>query len=162
MLFGDALEFLGTISPRGSNMSRFDLSDGEFALLEPFLPPEYSGKAGRPFKPHRVILNAVLWVAHTGAAWRDLPERYGPWETAYCRLREWCDSGLIERIFEALRPSPERAELSLASIDGTSVRAHKSAAGAPKKRRGVRRAKPEAPSARTQSRRLLDESPSRR
>jgi transposase len=133
-LFGHRLEFLGAISLRGHLVSRFDLTDEEFALIVPFLPPEYSGKAGRPYKPHRVILNAILWVNHTGAAWRDLPDRYGPWETAYSRFREWCDSGLIERIFDELRPSPERADLSLASIDGTSVRAHKSAAGGPKKR----------------------------
>lgn len=117
-------------------MRRFELSDQEFALLEPLLPPARSGKRGRPFGSHRAALNGILWVLRTGAPWRDLPEHYGPWSSVYDRYRRWRDNGLIARLLDALRASGRAAGLAdadFAAIDGTIVRAHKSAAGAQKK-----------------------------
>lgn len=63
---------------------RHELSDEEWAKLAPLLPPRKT--AGRYYRDHRQILNAMLYWLHTGVPWRDLPERYGPWETVYSRL----------------------------------------------------------------------------
>lgn len=63
----------------------------------------------------------------SGAAWRDLPERYGPWQTVYKRFKEWSESGLIEKIFHELS---EDADLQDISIDSTYIKAHKASAGA--------------------------------
>ncbi len=59
-------------------MARYDLSDEEFALLQPHLPPERSGRRGKPYRSHRDVLNGIFWILRSGAPWRDLPERYGP------------------------------------------------------------------------------------
>ena len=119
-------------------MARYDLSDEEFALLEPLLPPERSGKAGNPYRPHRVVLNGMFWVLRSGAPWRDVPERYGPWKTVYDRFRRWRHGGLFPKILEALEARARKAEaidFEFAAVDGSTVRAHKSAAGARKKGR---------------------------
>ena len=47
---------------------------------------------GRPPKDHRLILDALLWLARTGAPWRDLPERFGPWRTVATRFYRWTRS----------------------------------------------------------------------
>ena len=61
-------------------MRRYELSDQQWARLEPLLPHRaHHGRAGRPFNDHRPLVNGILWVLHTGAPWRDLPRRYGPW-----------------------------------------------------------------------------------
>ena len=60
-------------------MYRHELSDQQWARIEPFLPHRtHRGKAGHPFNDHHRIINGILWILHTGAPWRDLPERYGP------------------------------------------------------------------------------------
>ncbi|HEX6015306.1 MAG TPA: transposase [Geminicoccaceae bacterium] len=63
-------------------MHRHELTDGEWASLEPLLPKR---RTGRPPKEHRAIVNALLWLAKAGAPWRDLPERFGPWRTVATR-----------------------------------------------------------------------------
>ncbi len=83
-------------------MARFDLTDAEFERLRPFLPDQH-GKAGRPRHDDRTVLNGILWVLRTGAPWRDLPERYGPWTTVNSRSYRWRESGLWQRILEGCR-----------------------------------------------------------
>ncbi len=61
-------------------MRRGDLTDEQWVLLDPLLPP-HKPNIGRPNKDHRRIVNGFLWINRTGAPWRDLPERYGPWRT---------------------------------------------------------------------------------
>ncbi len=72
-------------------------------------------------------LIGIQWIARSGAAWRDMPERYGPWQTAYKRFVQWQESGLLERIFHELG---EDADLEDISIDSTCIKAHKASAGA--------------------------------
>ena len=123
-------------------MSRYELTDEEFALLEPFLPPERSGKAGNPYKSHRQVLNGIFWILRSGAPWRDLPERYGAWKTVYDRFLRWSHEGLFQRILDALQAQARKTDkigFDFSSVDGSTVRAHKSAAGAEKK--GLRRRK---------------------
>lgn len=70
-------------------MHRHELSDLEWQRLEPLLPPE-QGRRGRPLElPNRIFLNAIFYVAKTGAPWRDLPERFGPWKTIHTRFTRW-------------------------------------------------------------------------
>ncbi len=93
------------------------------------LPPENTGKRGRPRKCNRTILNGMVWIARSGAPWRDLPERYGPWETVYSRFRKWIEDGILDNIFRILSLDAEFEELSM---DASIVQAHQHSAGAKK------------------------------
>jgi len=115
-------------------MRRHELTDEQWARLEPLLPPAKPW-SGRPNLDHRQILNGILWLAKTGAPWRDLPERYGNWQTVYSRFRRWQRAGIWERILQTLQTNADaRGQLdwSLHLVDGTVVRAHQHAAGAKK------------------------------
>lgn len=76
------------------------------------------------------MLNAMFWLARSGAAWRDLPERYGPWSSVYSRFRKWLDDGILDNIFRVLSLEAELEELSL---DASIVQAHQHSAGAKKR-----------------------------
>ena len=118
-----------------SPQRRHELSDEEWTQLEGLLPPQQPA-TGRPARDHRTVLNGILWVLRTGAPWRDLPERYGSWQTAYSRFRRWREAGIWDRILSALQAEAADdgdVDGSLAMIDGSSIRAHQQAAGAPKK-----------------------------
>ena len=65
----------------------YELTDQEWEQVASLLPPEKTGKAGRPSKDNRIMLNGMVWIARSGAPWRDLPERYGPWNSVYNRFR---------------------------------------------------------------------------
>jgi transposase len=81
------------------------------------------------------VINAILWKLRTGAPWRDLPERYGPWKTAHERLRIWTADGTWERVLDEVivkDDSVGNVEWTF-SIDSSSVRAHQHSAGARKK-----------------------------
>ena len=80
-------------------LRRYELTDQEWKQIEHLFPPENTGKRGRPRRDNRTMLNAVVWIARSGAPWRDLPERYGPWESAYSRFRKWIDDGIPDNIF---------------------------------------------------------------
>lgn len=68
-------------------MARYDLPDGAWTIIKPLLPPEpATRRAGRPWAEHRKIINGMFRGLCSGAPWRDLPERYGPWKTVYNRL----------------------------------------------------------------------------
>jgi transposase len=116
-------------------MERHELSDGQWARLAPLLPPQHRSGRGRPAKDHRTIVNAILWRLATGVPWRDLPERYGSWRTVYSRFRRWQQAGVWERALAAVQAEADAAgDLDWARhfLDGTTVRAHQPAAGAPK------------------------------
>jgi transposase len=66
-------------------MARGDLTDAAWSKIEPLLPDNI-GKRGGQFKAHRLVINGILWVIRTGAPWRDMPERYGPYQTCYDRF----------------------------------------------------------------------------
>ena len=102
---------------------RFDLTDAEWALLEPLMPK--ARKSARV--DDRRIMNAIFYVLRTGMPWRDLPERYGPYTTAYNRFNRWSRRGIWKRIFDTLAA---KSRDSLRLIDSTIVKAHRAAAGA--------------------------------
>jgi transposase len=119
---------------------RHELSDEEWARLAPLLPPE-KPKTGRANKDHRLIVNGILWHLGTGAPWRDLPERYGPWQSVYTRFRRWRLAGVWDRVFAALQREEDaagRVDWSVQFVEGSVVRAHQHAAGA---KGGTRRRK---------------------
>lgn len=87
-------------------MARFDLSDDEWAIIKPRLPPQGRG-LGR--KDDRQVLNGTFYVLRTGAPWRDLPERYGPHATVYNRYVRWGRRGIWRGICEALAAECEDA-----------------------------------------------------
>ena len=116
-------------------MSRHNLTDSEWNAIRRFLPPQRSKKPGRPWKPHRQVINGILYVLRTGIQWQDLPAEFGKHKTVYNRFRRWVKSGLWQRIFEALvdRLLKEgEIDFELWCVDGTIVRAHRVASGARK------------------------------
>lgn len=117
-------------------MPRSTLTDKTFGLIQALLPPERSGKAGRPFHSHRKTLEGVFWILRTGAPWRDLPEQYGKWSTVYERFRRWSRNGLFQKILDKLQAQGRKADaidFEFSAVDGSNVRAHRCAAGAAKK-----------------------------
>ncbi len=117
-------------------MCRHDLTDRQWERLEPLLPPECPPKGsqgGRPFVSHRRTINGLLWLARTGAPWRDIPERYGPWSTLASRCSRWREHGLWQRILDALQEQADAdavLDWEIHYVDGTVIRAHQHAAGA--------------------------------
>lgn len=112
---------------------RYELTDEGWDRILDLLPKQARG--GR-WREHRVVLNGMFWVLNSGAQWRDMPERYGKWETVYGRYRRWTREGLFERLLNRLHVSLDdqgRIDWSVFDVDGSSVRAHRSAAGASKK-----------------------------
>ena len=107
---------------------RYELKDADWDRIKNRLPGSH-GLVGFPAKDNRSFLNAVLWIARTGAPWRDLPERYGNWNTIYRRFRRWAKGGVFHRIFKFLSVDADLEEML---IDSSSVRAHSHAAGATK------------------------------
>jgi transposase len=111
-------------------LSRGDLSEVEWRILKVLLPVERDpGKRGRgrPPEDNRNIINGILWRLRTGAPWRDVPEKYGNWNSIYRRFRRWSACGIWESVAIALAET--MAESGHYNIDSTTVRAHVSAAG---------------------------------
>ena len=109
-------------------MARGDLTDKEWAILEPLLPSE-RGRWSRPAQDNRRFLNGMLHVLRVGCPWRDMHERYGKWNSVYVRFRRWAEQGVWDAMLETL------VELGLTDdwqhmVDSTSVRGHSQAAGA--------------------------------
>ena len=105
--------------------NRHALSDEKWALVLPFIPK----RRGRHGGDERQFIDAVLWIARTGAPWRDLPEELGHWSHVYQRFAYWRSKGHFESIFQAVQ-KPEMEEIM---IDSTSCKAHQASSGAPKK-----------------------------
>jgi hypothetical protein len=77
------------------------LTDEQWALVRPLLASQRGG-IGRPPNDHRTVLGGILWVARTGSSWREMPEEYGKWESAYRRHEQWVKQGLWQRILRVL------------------------------------------------------------
>jgi transposase len=115
-------------------MRRYELTDEQFALLEPYLPT-LGPQGGHPWNEHRSILNGLFWKLRSGAPWRDIPERYGPWSTIYDRYRTWCQEGRFVCMLVALRATLDALGLldwEQWWVDSTNIRASRVAAGARK------------------------------
>ncbi|MFJ6988667.1 IS5 family transposase [Streptomyces sp. NPDC091389] len=112
-------------------MRRHELSDIEWEFVRPLLP---ESSRGRKRLDDRRVLNGIVWKFRTGTAWRDVPERYGPWATLHTRFRRWAADGTFDRMLRAAQAKADAAgDIEwLVSVDSTVVRAHQHAAGARK------------------------------
>lgn len=106
------------------------LRDDQWERMKPFVPGGRKGKRG-PRSDGRRFFNALLWMARSGGRWCDLPERFGPYQTAKRRYYRWIEMGVLDRLFEAV--SSDR-DLEWLAIDATVIRANAQAAGARRKR----------------------------
>ncbi len=111
---------------------RGDLTDAAWGVLAPLLPQ--NGTRGQQWSDHRTVINGIVWKLRTGAPWRDLPERYGPWQTCYDRFVRWRRDGTWDRLLQHAQTTSDAAGEVVweVSIDSTSIRAHQHAAGARK------------------------------
>lgn len=105
-------------------ISRYDLTDFEWCVIEPLLPNK---PRGVPRVDDRRVLNGIFWVLRSGAPWRDMPERYGPRTTCYNRFVRWRKAGVWDRMMDAVTTAHDG---DIQMIDSTSVRAHQQAATA--------------------------------
>lgn len=112
---------------REAGLSRGDLSDAEWRVLRDLLPPD-DGRPGRPAEETRSVVNGILWRLRTGAPWRDVPDKYGNWNSIYRRFRRWSKAGAWE--VAAVTLAETMLKSGHYSIDSTTVRGHVSAAGA--------------------------------
>ncbi len=109
-------------------MTRGDVTDTEWELIEPHLPLGVSG----PIPDLRNQFNAVMWRFRTGSPWRDVPVEYGSWSTVYDRFRAWAGQGVFEDLMNAMigeAAARGDVDLGLVSVDSTVARAHHHAAG---------------------------------
>ena len=110
-------------------MARAQLTDAEWALIEPYLPV---GERGPYPERLRRQFEGVIWRFRAGAQWREVPSEFGAWTTVSNRFRQWRDAGLFEALLEGMiAEAAKRGEvdLSLVSVDSTTARAHHDAAG---------------------------------
>ena len=107
-------------------MIRTVLRDDQWERIAPHVPGK-AGDPGRPGRNNRLFVEAVLWVARTGAPWRDLPEAFGNWFTAYTRFWRWAKKNVWERIFRILSDDPD---FEYVLIDATLARVHQHGTGA--------------------------------
>jgi transposase len=107
---------------------RHALTAEQWAQIAPLLPPEV-GRAARPAKSNRMMVEAMVWILRTGAPWRDLPKHFGPWKSVYTRFRRWTQQGIWTQVLEKLSEQQDRESYL---IDATIVRAHQDATGAKK------------------------------
>ena len=113
---------------------RYELKDERYEAIRDLLPP--TDRPGGQWKNHRTVLNGIFWMLQTGAQWRELPERYGRWQTVYARFRRWQREGTIDRILSRLHlllDADGCIDPDTWYVESTSVRANRSAAGAGKK-----------------------------
>ena len=108
------------------------ISDAAWQSIHPFLKTLPNVYVGNP-EDCRRFLSALIWITKEGATWRSLPKVYGYWNAIYRRFGRWCDAGVFEKLHQHFH---QAGELSALLIDSTIVRAHASAAGAPKKNGG--------------------------
>ena len=116
----------------------YRLSDDQYAQIQDLLPP--NGR-GRRWADHRTVIDGVLFWQATGVPWRDLPERYGPWQSVFTRFRRWTQAGVWDQLFAAVQRQADAAgalDWEMHFVDGTVIRAHQHAAGA---KGGTRRTK---------------------
>ena len=115
---------LGVIGEDRLVHERDVISDEAWAVIEPLLP-RVVGRS-RPWLPHRMVVEGIAWRFRTGSPWRDLPERYGPWNTVFKRFDRWAKDGTWQAVLTAAQArSNQLGQLDwVVSIDSTITRVH--------------------------------------
>ncbi|QJQ99652.1 IS5 family transposase [Halomonas sp. PGE1] len=96
------------------------LRDDQWERIEHMLPGKASDR-GVTAKDNRLFVEAVLWIARTGAPWRDLPDAFGRWHTVYMRYNRWSKKGVWQQVIDTLADDPDMKQLM---IDGSIVKVH--------------------------------------
>ena len=117
---------------------RHAITDADWERIKDHLPGQ-PGQHGKAAKNNRLFIDAVLWIAKTGAPWRDLPEYFGNWNSVWRRLDRWANKGVWQRVFAILQDP----DLEWVILDSTAIRAHPHAAH--KKKRMAAGAQPIRP-----------------
>ena len=122
---------------KSEGMSSDAISDEIWALIGPLFPEAKT--TGRPPVDRRTVVEATAWRFRTGAPWRNLPERFGNWNTIYKNFNRWAAQGVWERVLEKTQSMAQQAgELDwVASIDSTIVRVHQHGATLPRPTGGL-------------------------
>lgn len=89
---------------------RYEIADEQLKQTKDLFP---KAKTGRPPKHNRLMFNEILWIARSGAAWRDIPERFGSWKTIYSRFCKWRDDETLTTVFYALNTDADFENLSI-------------------------------------------------
>lgn len=121
----------------GRKQARGDLSDAQWDHIKGLFPKQ---ARGGKWNDHRLVFDGILWILRTGTPWRDLPERYGKWPSVYDRFNRYRKSGTFDKILKDLRIRLDKdgyIDWDLWCVDGTNVRASRSAAGASKKAKNL-------------------------
>ncbi|HVF28645.1 MAG TPA: IS5 family transposase [Pyrinomonadaceae bacterium] len=118
-----------------------ELTDEQWAVIEPHLPelPRREDGRGRPWRSNREVMNGILWILRSGARWKDLPDRFPPYQTCHRRFQAWVRDGTLRRVLEGLAEDLRtRGELDLSEcfIDATFIVAKKGGRGVGKTKRG--------------------------
>lgn len=108
---------------------RYDLSDDEWKVIQPLLPQK---SRGVPRVDDRRVLSGIFWILRTGAPWRDLLERYGPYTTCYNRFNRWRKAGIWDELMDGIKKGHEG---DMQMIDSSVVRVHQHGATQKKRRR---------------------------
>lgn len=113
---------------------RFVLTNAIWRELGPRVAAAKRSRAGaKPALPDRLFLEAVLYRARTGVAWRDLPDAFGDWNAVFQRAKRWRRAGVWGRLFAGLPADNPLAEVTRVYVDSTTVRVHQHATGGQKK-----------------------------
>ena len=112
-------------------MKRHEISEKQWNRIKDLFPPEKKPQGGRPGRSNRELLSAILYWLNTGIPWRDLPERFGPWQSVYSRFRSWTKGRVWEDILAALIKQ-ELADETTLMLDSTTIKIHQHASGAKK------------------------------
>ncbi|MEN5201270.1 IS5 family transposase [Pseudomonas wadenswilerensis] len=113
---------------------RYELSDASWEMIKDLITLDQ--KTGRPRNNDRLMLNGILWVLCSGATWRDMPERFGPWSTVYQRFRDWRNRGTFDQMLKRLNIKLNEQgliDLDTWMVDSTTVRATRASSGVGKK-----------------------------
>ena len=100
-----------------------ELTDAQWKRIKFLFESEK--RVGRPSLNPRTVFNAILWILKSGARWRDLPSRYGNWNSIYHKFRKWCSQGLFEQLLKIVNTDANKA--ALLEMDSTFCKVHQSA-----------------------------------
>jgi transposase len=109
-------------------MRRHELSEYQWNRIKDMLPPERKKGKGRPAKDNREMLNGIIYWLSTGVPWRDLPERFGSWNTVYSRYYRWTKQGIWEKVLAALI-AEDIVDDSTLMLDSTIIKVHQHGSG---------------------------------
>jgi len=109
-------------------MKRHELSEEQWNRIKDLLPPERNPKGGPQAKDNRMMLNGIIYWLNTGVPWRDLPERFGPWNSVYTRYSRWTIAGVWQKVLDELMEKDIVDDTEL-MLDSTIIKVHQHGSG---------------------------------